>query len=129
MADGDGANPTLTPGEESLGEVTELNSSAAITPTELSSEEASTEGPTMEENPFGGSENSTAGSIFTPRVYDQTTGSGMQPSLPEEETTSPTAPVGQPEETQHIPENEGEDDNTEHDVDDARTECKINSYK
>ncbi|XP_044213417.1 CD44 antigen [Thunnus albacares] len=111
-SDGDGANPTLTPGENFLGEVT---SSATITPMELSPEEASTEGPTREEI-FGGSEKSTAGPVFTPTVYDQPNGSGMQPSLSEEEAASPTAPVGKPEERQDM------DENMVPEVDDARTE-------
>lgn len=126
--DGDRGGPTLTPGEDSLGEVMEITT----TLTELSpgEAEATTEDPSVEENSFRGSENGTVGPTFTPVEYDQPTGSGMQPPLSEEEAASPTASVGEPEESQHsTTENQREEEHIEPEAGDARTECKKNKYK
>lgn len=108
-SDGD---PTVAPGEDAPGKVMEIDLSTTIALTELSQRatEAYTEGPTVEENPSGGSENSSVGSTFIPGEFDQPAGSGMMPPNSAEEGASPTAPVGQPEETQPVTENEREID-------------------
>ncbi|XP_070764175.1 CD44 antigen [Enoplosus armatus] len=107
-SDSESGDPTVATGEDALGGVIEITQSATTTPTDLSPEEpeASTEGPSVEGNPSGGSENGSVGFTFPPGEFDQPTGSGMMPPLSEEEGASPTAPVGEPQETQPPTENE-----------------------
>lgn len=130
-SDSESGDPTVAPGEDALVEVMEITPSATTIATELSPEEpeASTEGPSVEGNPSGGSENGSVGSAFTPAVFDQPTGSGMQPTVSEEEEASPTAPVGKPEETQLPTENEQQNAEIQPDGDHATTECKKNACK
>ncbi|KAK9516894.1 hypothetical protein VZT92_024802 [Zoarces viviparus] len=98
----EGGDPTVAAGEDALGDGIKMTPSATATPTELSPDEpdATTEGPAVKENPFGGSERTSVGSTFTPREFDQLTGSGMGTNLSGEEEASPMAPVGEPEKTQ-----------------------------
>ncbi|KAM9352403.1 CD44 antigen-like [Symphorus nematophorus] len=96
----EGGDPTAVPGGDAHIEV--IMTSATTISTELSPEEpeSSTEGPTVDDNHFGQSENSSAEAAFPPD-FDQTTGSGMMPTPSEEEgRVPPTAPVGETEETQ-----------------------------
>ncbi|XP_070686653.1 CD44 antigen [Pempheris klunzingeri] len=122
-SDGDGGDPTVVPGDDALVELMESIPSITAAPTELhpGDSEASTEGPVMDEN-FGGSENSSVGSTFTPGEFDQSAGSGMLPPLSEDDSVSPTAPVGQPAETQPATENEQQNETMEPDRDAAITE-------
>ncbi|KAI3371493.1 hypothetical protein L3Q82_024079, partial [Scortum barcoo] len=56
------------------------------------------------EDPSERSENGSAGSTFSPRIFEQPTGSGMLPATPEEET------IGRPGEPVFPTENEHEED-------------------
>ena len=101
--DEDGGDPTAVPGGDSL--VEEITPSATTVHPDQSPDEpeSSTEGPTVDENHFGGSE--TGETTATPVDLEQPTGSGMMPSLSEEEGVIPTAPVGESEEAQVTTEN------------------------
>lgn len=119
--DGEGGDVTVAPGEDALEGVTLL---LTTIPIELIPEEpeASTEGPSVEEYPFGGSANGTLIPTFTPGEFEPT-GSGMLPTLfPERGEASPTAPVGEPEETQPTTENERHNEAAEPEGEDDRAE-------
>ncbi|XP_042352024.1 CD44 antigen-like [Plectropomus leopardus] len=115
----DGGDTTLTPGHLTLPATT-VNTEISV-----DEPESSTEGPAVEENPFGGSENGSMGSTFMPEEFDQPAGSGMQP---EEETVSPTAPVGEPEEAPPATENELEEEKKRHDGDDDKTPQQVHPH-
>ncbi len=119
----EGGDITVAPGEAASGEVM-TTPSIIDNPTELILEEpeASTEGPTLEENPFGGSDNITVRPTYTFGEFEPT-GSGMLPTSPEREEASPTAPVGEPEEPQSATE---KDEKAEPEDDDGRAESKSN---
>lgn len=123
-------DPMVVRGEDTHTEVMEITTSAMISATELNPGDASTEGRAVEENPFGGSENGSVGSTFTPGEFDQSAGSGMlPPHSGEEGAASPTAPVGEPEETQPATDNERQNETTEPDAEDASPERKTNTSK
>ncbi|XP_049929707.1 CD44 antigen-like [Epinephelus moara] len=114
----EGSDPTAY--HEDMMETTPSATTVAIK-LSVDEPEASTEGPGVEENPSGGSENGSVGSTFTPGEFDQSTGSGMQPH--EEEGPAPTmTPVGKEEETQPPSEMEPEKGKKEPDRETARTE-------
>lgn len=118
--DSEGGEVTATPGEGAREDVTLL---LTTIPIELNSgePEASTEGPSVEEYPFGGSANGTLMPTFTTRELEPI-GSGMLPNLPEKEEASPTAPVGKPEEAQPTTENEQQKEAAEPEGEDDRAE-------
>ncbi|XP_034391562.1 uncharacterized protein cd44b isoform X2 [Cyclopterus lumpus] len=116
-SDSEVGDPMVATGEEALGDVTKMTPSANTT---LSPDkpDAATEGPAVEENTVGETENSNVGSTFTPREFD--IGSGMMPRFFEEEETSPT--VGEPDETQPPTDDEPQKGKIEPDSVDAITE-------
>nr|XP_019934024.1 PREDICTED: CD44 antigen [Paralichthys olivaceus] len=113
-------DPSDIEGGDITAALWELTTVITTNPTELSAEDpkAPTPDRAVDENPLGGSENSTGVLPFTLEDLDQSTGSGMTPVVSEDERVSPTAPVGEPRKPQAPSEN-GETGGTEPERDDV----------